>query len=130
MSVKRRRLASWLQGRGIEIRALHRPLAVATGASVTYVDRLPVAELREHYPELADLPLTPVAVIGNAEDLSAFDDQSLDFVIANHLLEHLEYPIRGLLEFQRALRPAGLVYLALPAERQPLAKKPPLTHFT
>ncbi len=127
MSVKRRRLASWLQGRGIEIGALHRPLEVTPGASVTYVDRLPVAELREHYPELADLPLTPVAVIGNAEDLSAFDDQTLDFVIANHLLEHLEYPIRGLLEFQRVLRPGGLVYLALPDKRVTFDKKRALT---
>ena len=127
MSVKRQRVASWLQGHGIEIGALHRPLEVPSGASVTYVDRLPVAELREHYPELAELPLTPVAVIGNAEDLSAFEDESLDFVIANHLLEHLEDPIKGLLEFQRVLRPGGLVYLALPDKRVTFDKKRALT---
>lgn len=116
-SAKRARLARWLEGDGIEIGALHRPLAVPEGAHVRYVDHLTEADLRAHYPELAGLPLTPVSVIGSAEDLSAFADSSLDFVIANHLLEHLEYPLRGLLEFQRVLKPGGLLYLALPDKR-------------
>lgn len=117
MSAKRRRLAWWLEGEGIEIGALHRPLELPPGASVTYVDRYSVAELRTRYPELAEQPLTEVSVIGDAQDLSAFESNSLDFVIANHLLEHLEYPVDGLLEFQRVLRPRGLVYLALPDKR-------------
>jgi SAM-dependent methyltransferase len=117
VSAKRRRLAWWLEGEGIEIGALHRPLEVPPGASVTYVDRYPVAELRVRYPELAEQPLTEVSVIGDAQDLSAFESGSLDFVIANHLLEHLEYPVDGLLEFQRVLRPRGLLYAALPDKR-------------
>ena len=117
MSAKRARLARWIEGDGIEIGALHRPLDVPPGARVRYVDHLPEEELRHHYPELASEPLVPVSVIGSAEDLSAFAGESLDFVIANHLLEHLEYPIRALLEFQRVLRPGGLLYLALPDRR-------------
>lgn len=127
MSAKRRRLAWWLEGRGIEIGALHRPLEVPPGASVTYVDRYSVAELRTRYPELAGQPLTEVSVVGDAQDLSAFENSSLDFVIANHLLEHLEYPADGLLEFQRVLRPGGLVYLALPDKRVTFDKKRALT---
>jgi predicted SAM-dependent methyltransferase len=127
MSAKRRRLAWWLEGHGIEIGALHRPLEVPRGTTVTYVDRLPVAELRQHYPELADQSLTPVSMLGDAQDLSAFENHSIDFVIANHLLEHLEYPIDGLLEFQRVLRPGGLVYLALPDKRVTFDRKRALT---
>jgi SAM-dependent methyltransferase len=127
MSAKRRRLAWWLEGRGIEIGALHRPLEVPPGANVTYVDRYSVAELRTRYPELAAQALTEVSVVGDAQDLSAFEDSSLDFVIANHLLEHLEYPTDGLLEFQRVLRPGGLVYLALPDKRVTFDKKRALT---
>jgi len=114
---KRHRLARWLKGSGIEVGALHHPLAVPADARVTYVDRMTESELRRHYPELEAEAFAPVTVIGNAEDLSAFTDGSLDFVIANHLLEHLEDPIRALREFHRVLRRDGVLYLALPDAR-------------
>jgi predicted SAM-dependent methyltransferase len=114
---KRSRLAAWLKGDGIEIGALHRPLAVPPGAQVTYVDRLPEDELRRHYPELDGQPFAPVGMIGTAENLSAFKDNSLDFIIANHLLEHLEDPVAGLIEFHRVLKPDGALFMALPDSR-------------
>ena len=78
-------------------------------------------------PELAGVNLVPVDVIGTAEDLSAFADDSLDFVIGNHLFEHLEYPIGALLEFQRVLRAGGVAYLALPDKRLTFDKRRDLT---
>lgn len=56
-------------------------------------------------------------MIGNAQDLSALPDASVDFVIANHLVEHLENPIAALAEFHRVLRRDGVLYLALPDPR-------------
>src|ERR671911_993524 len=81
---KRRRLSAWLRGDGIEIGALNAPLGLHREARVRYVDRLSVDEQRQQYPELAEGLLAPVDVIGRADELSAFDDSSLDFVIANH----------------------------------------------
>lgn len=117
MSEQRSRLAAWLSGDGIEIGALHNPLAVRPGAKVTYVDWKDEAGLRNHYPELEGKTLAPVSVIASAEDLGPINDESLDFVIANHLLEHLEQPIRALKEFQRVLKPGGVLYMALPDRR-------------
>lgn len=114
---QRARLSAWLSGNGIEIGALHNPLAVRRGVKVIYVDWKNEAELRKHYPELEGKSLAPVSVIASAEDLGPFGDESLDFVIANHLLEHLEQPIRALKEFQRVLKPGGVLYMALPDRR-------------
>jgi SAM-dependent methyltransferase len=118
MSEKRRRLGAWLQGDGIEIGAFDNPLPVPADAHVTYVDRLTEDDLHRHYDP--DLPTTRFhrhTVIGDAENLGAFADGSLDFVIANHLIEHLENPIRGLKEFERVLRHGGVLYLAVPDAR-------------
>jgi SAM-dependent methyltransferase len=90
---------------------------VPPGAHVRYVDRLPVDEQRRHYPELDAMPLVPIDIVATAEDLSAIDDASVDFVIANHLLEHVEDPVAALCEFHRVLRPGGLMYLAVPDKR-------------
>jgi len=124
---KRRQLAAWLRGEGIEIGALNYPLWVHEDAHVRYVDRLPVEEQRRHYPELADKPLAPVDLLATADDLTNIGDSSLDFVIANHLVEHLEDPIAGLLEFQRVLKPGGVVYLALPDQRRTFDRNRELT---
>jgi SAM-dependent methyltransferase len=113
----RARAARWLTGAGAEIGALNAPLTVPEGVEVRYVDRAPIEVLRDHYQELGDLPLVKPSLIGDAQDLSALADDSTDFVIANHLLEHLEDPIRGLKEMVRVIRSGGVLFLALPDPR-------------
>ena len=103
-----------LQGHGLEIGALHWPLPVPRGATVSYVDRFDVDGLRAHYPELADKPLVAVDVIDDGETLATQADASQDFIIANHFLEHTEDPIRTIENHLRVLRPGGHLYLAVP----------------
>jgi predicted SAM-dependent methyltransferase len=110
-------MARWLSGSGIEIGALHRPLQVPAGVHVRYVDRMPEWELRQHYEVLQGETFVPISIIGDAQNLSSIEDGSVDFVIANHLVEHLDNPIRGLQEMVRVLRPGGVLYLALPDPR-------------
>lgn len=117
-AVRRRVAARYLRGEGIEIGALHNPLSVPARAHVRYVDRMDVAHLREHYPELKDAPLVEVDVIDDGERLGQFADGSLDFVIANHFLEHCENPLGALEHLLRVLRPGGVAYLAVPDMRR------------
>ncbi len=116
---RRRCLARHLYGDGIEIGALHNPLDIS-GLRVTrvrYVDRYDVAGLREQYPSLADLPLVPVDIVDDGEVLSTIPDCSLDFIIANHMIEHTSDPIGTLRRWLAKLRPGGVIYFAMPDKR-------------
>ncbi len=127
MNRKRRHLAQWLQGDGIEIGALHNPLELPEGARARYVDRMSTPDLALVYPELAGQPLVEVDVIARAEDLSPIPSSSLDFVIANHLIEHVEDPISALAEMSRVLRPGGVLYMAVPEPRVTFDRERALT---
>lgn len=108
---------TYLSGLGIEIGALHNPLKLPPAATAKYVDRLPVSELREQYPELASQELVNVDILADGELLESISDSTQDFVIANHFVEHCQDPIGALLNMVRVLKPTGILYLALPDKR-------------
>ncbi|HMP04127.1 MAG TPA: methyltransferase domain-containing protein [Gemmatales bacterium] len=118
---------AYLRGHGLEIGALHQPLVVPAAARVQYVDRLPVAELRRHYPELRDWPLVEPDILDDGETLSKVTEESQDFVIANHFLEHCEDAIGTLRNLRRVLRTAGILYLAVPDKRFTFDRDRPVT---
>ena len=111
----------YLRGDGIEIGALNMPLRVPPQARVRYVDHAGADELREIYAwelHIHGWPLVRPDVIDDGERLTKFEDASLDFVIANHMLEHVEDPIAALHHFLRVLRPGGTLFLTLPDARR------------
>lgn len=130
---RRRELAEkFLAGDGIEIGALHEPVWLPNKARVHYLDRLPLAKLREQYPELAGQPLVNVDIIDDGETLRKIPDGSLDFVIANHMLEHCENPLGAIRSHFRAVRKGGVLYYAVPDKRFSFDRERPLTsiaHF-
>lgn len=122
----------FLAGDGIEIGALHEPLPVPEGARVRYVDRLTKPMLRAHYPELESLPLVDVDIVDDGETLSSIADGSLDFIIANHMLEHCENPLGAVRAHFRKIRAGGVLYYAVPDKRFTFDADRPLTtteHF-
>jgi SAM-dependent methyltransferase len=130
----RRRIFAWMyiRGGGLEVGALHLPLPVSPHVRVRYVDRMDIPELRKHYPELADRKLVPVHVIDDGEKLGSQPDESVDFIIVNHVIEHTEDPIGTIANHLRVIRPGGVLYLGVPnrhrtfdIDRQPT----PLEHL-
>jgi len=109
--------SAFLCGTGIEIGALHNPLPVAYSINVKYVDRFDKSGLYEQYPELRKHKLVDIDFIDDGEKLSTFSNESQDFIIANHFLEHCEDPIATLKTFFRVLRVHGTIFLALPDKR-------------
>lgn len=115
----------FLAGAGQEIGALNKPQALPRTARACYVDHLPLAELRAHYPNLRRL--VPVHVVDDGESLRTVADGSQDFLIANHFLEHTQNPIGTVRRFLEVLRPGGILFLAVPDKRGTFDVDRPLT---
>lgn len=118
VAVRRHLAGRYLRGDGLEVGALHLPLALPRGARARYVDRMGVEELRTHYPELNDYDLVTPDFIDDGEALTSVPSGSMDFVIVNHLIEHCQDPIGALLSHARVLREGGILYLAAPDRRR------------
>jgi predicted SAM-dependent methyltransferase len=124
----RRRLSfRYLRGSGLEIGGLNVALPVAEKVRVTYVDRMPTEELLRQYPSLAGVTLAPVDVVDDGERLSKFADESQDFVIASHFLEHAQDPIGTLAAHLRVLKAGGVAFVVVPNREATFDRDRPAT---
>jgi SAM-dependent methyltransferase len=126
-----RRELAWrfLRGDGVEVGALQNPLPVPEPARVSYVDRLPLADLRAHYPELRDQNVVDPSIIASGEDLGPIPSASQSFVICNHVLEHMRDPLCALSEWIRVLAPGGVLFVSVPNRNNPHDRLRPVTSF-
>jgi predicted SAM-dependent methyltransferase len=108
---------TYLRGHGIEIGALHQPVTVPESVQVMYIDRMPTPDIRKQYPELDNHDIVDVDLVDDGEQLSSIRDESQDFVIANHFIEHCQDPIRTMFNLLRVLKQDGILYLAVPDKR-------------
>jgi predicted SAM-dependent methyltransferase len=130
MLAARRELSErYLEGTGVEVGALHEPLWTSESVCVRYVDRLDVPGLRQHYPELAEHDLVKVDIVDDGEALSSIADGQLDFIIANHMLEHTENPIGTIRNHLRKIRNNGVLYYAVPDKLASFDLERPITSF-
>lgn len=103
----------YLRGDGIEVGALNAPLSLPW-CRVRYVDCAPLDVVRRGYP---DVSIQPPDIVSDLETLVGIDDASVDFVVANHVLEHVEDPLRALVAISRVLTSGGFAFIALPDKR-------------
>jgi SAM-dependent methyltransferase len=114
-------LARYLVGDGVELGPGHSPFPIPySGTNVRYVDRWVPDTNRELFPELgeATFPMPDIVADLDTDRLSALDDESQDFVIASHVLEHLANPLAMLGEIHRVLRSGGIALVLLPDRRR------------
>lgn len=64
-----------------------------------------------------------------ASALTPIADQSYDFVLSSHSLEHSANPLKCLDEWKRVLKPGGTLLLVLPDARQTFDHRRPLATF-
>lgn len=113
----------FLRGTGIEIGALNNPLAVPSSAKTKFVDRLPTEELKKLYIDVDPKGIRKVDIVTDGETLKDVPDNSEDFVIANHMIEHCEDPIGTMRHMFRVLKVGGIFFMTLPDKRFTFDKK-------
>lgn len=102
--------------KGLELGALHQPANIPPqcNGSRSFVDKWPTSKLREFYPELPPGALVEVSVLDDATTLETIPDASVDYVIASHLLEHVEDPLGVVANWIRVLKPGGRLIMMVP----------------
>lgn len=120
-----------LRGRGIEIGAFEHPARLPARCRVEYCDAITPDQAQKLFPEISTASFKKIDHIINLdiEGLRPFRSAKLDFVIINHVIEHLVNPIRVLGEVLRVLRPGGVLVLAIPDRDYTFDRNRPLTTF-
>ncbi|MFH2000704.1 MAG: cobalamin-dependent protein [Planctomycetota bacterium] len=97
-------------GQGLEIGAsVQNPF----GLPSKNVDLPCVAEVFAKHQETLAHDHVPVDIEAPADDIPV-PDGSHDYVIHSHVLEHLPDPIKGLREWDRVVRPGGVIFMIVP----------------
>lgn len=108
----RLKYAHLLHGRGLEIGAFTHPMPVPDDASVLYSDIYMPDEMVTRYPDAVRPDIT-----SDSERFPDINDDTFDFIVANHVLEHLTDPIRALTEWHRILKSNGIILISVPDKR-------------
>lgn len=112
VDARRRKYARLITGRGLEIGALGNAMPLPFAREVLYSDLLTPEQVSAMYPG----SLAP-DIISDSERYPDVESETFDFVVANHVLEHLTDPLRALTEWHRILKRGGLLMLAVPDYR-------------
>ena len=119
----------FLSGRGLEIGALHIPARLPPRCTVDYCDIMPKIEALKLFPELVNESIVDATFLCDLdkEGLYLFHDNTFDFVILNHVIEHIANPIKAIKEIFRVTR--GLVVISAPDKHFTFDKPRQLTPF-
>lgn len=112
----RKKLYNKLSGKGIEIGAFEHPAKLNKKCSVSYCDAITTEQAKKIFPEIKHQELILVDHVFDLDKsgLKIFADNSKDFIIINHVLEHLLFPDLAICECHRILKPHGFLILAIP----------------
>ncbi|MBT5909790.1 MAG: glycosyltransferase [Opitutae bacterium] len=128
---KRICLYSLLRGNGLEIGAFEHPAIIPDYCKVKYCDVLHKNDAIKLFPEINEANLPEIDYIINLDEtgLNDFSSNSYDFIIINHVIEHLYNPIKALSECFRVLKKGGLIVISVPDKEYTFDRDRPLTEY-
>jgi len=122
MTARRQRMlgdASVRDCLAIEIGALHSPLLSPDEGRVVRVDYAPTEVLRANlrHPGVDPADVVPVDVVWGTIPLRDAIGEAAGVILASHVIEHVPDLLGWFLELHAALRPGGILGLAIPDRR-------------
>jgi SAM-dependent methyltransferase len=106
------------QSLGLEIGPLHAPLVRREEGRILYVDYASKETLQANFQHPGDpADIVDVDIIWGERPLRDCVGESVDYIVASHVIEHVPDLIGWLLELHAALKPGGIVGLAIPDRR-------------
>lgn len=113
----------YIKWKWLEIWAFWNPLPIKNNiANVKYVDYLPPEEIKKINLWVKNENNVIIDYVFKADNLYEIEDMSQDFIIANHLFEHLNNPIKALVEWNRVLKKEWILFLTVPDKRRTFDK--------
>lgn len=105
---------SKLSGLGVEFGAGTHPIAVPLTCDVKYADFIPELDLRDRAYEAQGTDFVALDYVTSMEEMHGIDDQSLDFVLASHVIEHTRNPLLAIKNAFIKLKPGGHLVMFVP----------------
>lgn len=106
-------------GKGLEIGgAAHNPFGLNT-LNVDLTDSLETEFKKEEIRRCGRA--LKVDIIASGDNIP-LPDESQDFVVSSHVLEHFPNPIKALLEWDRLIRPGGIIFMIVPHKERTFDK--------
>jgi len=123
-------LGSQCSGVGLEFGAGSSPFPLALNAYPVYLDIKSSAQLHQTlYPGQSGANLVHSAFDMAIEKLQDWPENSLDFVVACHVIEHTYNPLGVLLGAYKALRRGGRLVLTVPDKERTFDRERQITSF-
>ncbi|MDQ3159769.1 MAG: class I SAM-dependent methyltransferase [Pseudomonadota bacterium] len=111
--------AAGLRGIGMEFGSGASPFPVPLRCHMLYADAYSFDTLRANmYPGQTHQQMVRPDFVTNLQTLKGVADESLDFIVACHVIEHTVSPITALKSCWRALKPGGDLILVVPDMRK------------
>jgi len=122
----------YLSGTGLEIGAFNLPAPLPKSCRVEYCDVLTRKQARQLFPEINTSTLVDVQYICDldTQGLAIFKDNQFDFVVCNHVIEHIANPIRLVAELFRVLKRNGKIVISAPDKHYTFDKERTLTPYS
>lgn len=120
--------ASRLRGKGIEVGAAASPFPIPLHCNVEYADICPPATIKDKlYVGQNTFTLIEPTWITDLENIEGIEDNSLDFIVACHVIEHVKNVLLALENAYNKLRIGGSLVLVISDKERTFDKNRELT---